>query len=1086
MKGFLRLTVIALFCFLKANAQGVNQLWGMTTEGGTDNAGVIFSLNATAGNFQLRKQLQYIIPGNNPRSMEPVEYNGKFYGMTNSGGGNNNGGVIFEWDPFTNLYTKKVNLGAATGNAPEGSLTLHSGKFYGMTSSGGINNGGVIFEWDPATNVYTKKIDLSAANGYVPFGDLILYGGKFYGMTSAGGLNSAGVIFEWDPATNIYTKKIDLTIAGGRIPHGNLTLDNNKFYGMTRLGGINSQGVIFEWDPATNIYTKKIDLNTTGGYNPIGSLKLVAGKCYGMTNRGGSNDGGVIFEWDPATNVYLKKIDLNCSIGCTPSGNLTLSGSKFYGMTRLGGTNSQGVVFEWDPVTNIYTKKIDLVSASGIYPNGHLTLSNGKFYALTSSGGIVNCGVIFEWDPVTNAYTKKIDLNTNEGLRPHGSFVYSGGKLYSMTAFGSTNTTDNGVIFEWDLATGEYTRKIYLTTTNGYNPYGSLAMLGGKCYGLTYYGGSDGSGVIFEWDPVTNIYTKKTDLTNANGMYPYGDLVLSGGKFYGMTNYGGGNSFYGTIFEWDPVTNIFTRKIDLSNSIGSNPYGSLTLFNDKLYGMTSNGGSNGAGVIFEWDPVTNIYTKKIDLSTTNGSAPRGNLTLRANKFYGMTRLGGTNNQGVIFEWDPVTNIFIKKIDLTIADGGTPYSSLTLNADKFYGMTGTGGANGIGVIFEWDPVTNIYTKKKDFAATDGRYPAFNNLIVVPAPVAKGNLVSCEALPAITIDATNNNVWVPIVDNLGDIAAEINANGNNLGIVSSSLYTKNGTCREDGSNRLYLNRNISISPQTQPGSGNVSVRIYIKKSELDSLRTAMNSMGQPSGVASINEVDVFKNNDACSTIGSLTALPLTATTGTYNSDYYLQVSISSFSSFYFANKLLTAILPVKITSFSGKRTGAVNELKWEASCNSSVLFYVERSKDGIHFDAIGNVSAADCRTPFYFTDNTPFSKNNYYRLRFIETGATLKYSAVILLNTDKANPLQINVQPNLVKGSSIDIELNADKNQSLELHITDVTGRMMLKRQLTVQEGSNREPVNVSTLAPGIYWLYAVAKDGRSNVLRFVKQ
>ncbi|HMI77537.1 MAG TPA: hypothetical protein VK484_02030, partial [Ferruginibacter sp.] len=45
------------------------------------------------------------------------------------------------------------------------------------------------------------------------------------------------------------------------------------------------------------------------------------------------------------------------------------------------------------------------------------------------------------------------------------------------------------------------------------------------------------------------------------------------------------------------------------------------------------------------------------------------------------------------------------------------------------------------------------------------------------------------------------------------------------------------------------------------------------------------------------------DACVVTGGVTALPLTATSGVYNSDYYLQVSIGSFSSFYFANKLLT---------------------------------------------------------------------------------------------------------------------------------------------------------------------------------------
>ncbi len=1088
MKRFIRLSVILLFCFLEANAQGVNQLWGMTQMGGGDNLGVVFSTSASGNNFRLRNQFNYTSAGFRPRYTVPVAYNGKFYGMT-SAGGINNRGVIFEWDPVTNIYTKKYDFNSTNGWTPYGSLTLSGTKFYGMTWEGGVNNGGVIFEWDPATNIYTKRIDLTFATGSAPYGNLTEYGGKFYGMTYEGGANNFGVIFEWDPVTNIYTKKIDLSIPNGISPLGSLTLNSGKLYGMTQYGGVNDQGVIFEWDPVTNIYTKKIDLVYANGAIPAGNSLVFSGsKFYGMTTYGGSSGVGVIFEWDPVTNIYTKRYDLTPAGGRNPNGNLTVSGTKLYGMTYAGGNSNLGAIFEWDPVTNVYSKRIDLTSVTGYRPYGSLVLSGSRLFGMTNEGGFTSAGVIFEWDPATNIHTKKIDFNAGiDGKIPYSNLALSNGKLYGTTNQGGVNNV--GVIFEWDPATNTFTKKLDLDFAGGCSPEnGSLILYGTKFYGMAPSGGSNLGGVIFEWDPVTNTYTKKIELTtnSSNGSNPRGGLTLSGGKFYGMTYIGGING-YGVIFEWDPATNIYTKKIDLDFANGVRPYGNLTFYGGKFYGMTNLGGANSGGVIFEWDPVTNIYTKKYDFTSVSGTSPYGNLTAHGTKLYGMTYTGGSNGLGVIFEWDPATNVYTKRIDLSNAAGCIPQGDLTLNNGKFYGLTLSGGTNGLGVIFEWDPITNVYTKKKDFTGPDGQAPLFaNGLIIVPAPVAKGNLTSCEALPTITIDATNNNVWVPIVDNLGDIAAEINANGNNLGIVSTSLYTKNGACREDGSNRLYLNRNITITPQTQPGSGNVSVRLYIKKSELDSLRTAMNSMNQPSGVASINEVDVFKNNDACSTVGSLTALPLTATTGTYNSDYYLQVSISSFSSFYFANKLLTAILPVKIKSFTGKRVGAANELKWEASCNSPVSFYVERSSDGSYFETIGNVAAADCNAPFYFTDNTPFSKNNYYRLRFTETGTTVKYSAVILLNADKTSPLLVSVQPNLVRGSSINIKLVADKNQAFELMITDVTGRMMLNRQLTAQAGINNETINVSSLASGIYWLHAVGKEGRSNVVRFVKQ
>ncbi|MEO6540212.1 MAG: NHL repeat-containing protein, partial [Ferruginibacter sp.] len=80
---------------------------------------------------------------------------------------------------------------------------------------------------------------------------------------------------------------------------------------------------------------------------------------------------------------------------------------------------------------------------------------------------------------------------------------------------------------------------------------------------------------------------------------------------------------------------------------------------------------------------------------------------------------------------------------------------------------------------------------------------------PSPVAPGNLISCQVLPAVTINNANKNSWVPVFDSTGNIAAMINANGNILGTVNTSLYTKTGPCREDGNFRLYLNRNITIT-------------------------------------------------------------------------------------------------------------------------------------------------------------------------------------------------------------------------------------------------------------------------------------
>jgi len=119
--------------------------------------------------------------------------------------------VVFEYD------ISKIDFDSANGANPRGDLTLVNGKFYGMTSAGGAHNAGVIFEWDPTTNIYQKKYDFDGINSSSPAGNLTYSDGKFYGVCFYGKPGYGGLIFEWDPVTNIFTDKLDFNGANGSL-----------------------------------------------------------------------------------------------------------------------------------------------------------------------------------------------------------------------------------------------------------------------------------------------------------------------------------------------------------------------------------------------------------------------------------------------------------------------------------------------------------------------------------------------------------------------------------------------------------------------------------------------------------------------------------------------------------------------------------------------------------------------------------------------------------------------------------------------------------------------------------------------------
>jgi uncharacterized repeat protein (TIGR03803 family) len=472
---------------------------------------------------------------------------GKLYGMT-SGGGVNGSGVIFSFNPSTSDYTNlKVFDYAQDGGNPYGSFIQASdGKLYGVTSQGGVNSAGVIFSFSTTTSAYTKLKDLDySTDGANPYGTLVQASrGKLFGLTNQGGSVNAGVIFSFDPSNSSYTKLRDFNYQNaGYNPYGSVVkASDGKLYGMTYSGGINGAGVIYSFNPTTYTYTKLKDFDySNNGYldgaNPQGNLVQASdGKLYGMTTYGGTNGYGVIFSFDPVSSAYTKLKDFDYyNDGGYPQGSLIhASDGKLYGMTSSGGSGGSGTIFSFDPTTSTYTKLKDFYTygnyADGIYgavPVGSLMqVSDGKLYGVTSQGGNSNVGVIFSFDPLTSVYTKLKDFsydNTTgyyDGAYPYGSLIQaSDGKLYGMTYQGGNGY---GVVFSFNPVNYDYTKLKDFDYNDGAYPYGSLMQASdGKLYGMTYQGGTNDYGVVFSYDISSSIYTKVQDFDGTNGKYPY-------------------------------------------------------------------------------------------------------------------------------------------------------------------------------------------------------------------------------------------------------------------------------------------------------------------------------------------------------------------------------------------------------------------------------------------------------------------------------------------------------------------------------------------------------------------------------------
>jgi uncharacterized repeat protein (TIGR03803 family) len=626
------------------------KLYGVTAKGGIHNEGIIFQYDPVTSVLTKKYDFDNIASGGKPECTLMQATNGKLYGMTVTGGSNDYG-VLFEFDITTFNFNKLFDFnGNDKGGNPHGSLIqAKNGKLYGMTSSGGVDDLGVLFEYDLTSATYTKKIDFTGTvNGGVPFGSLLqAKDDLLYGLTSAGGTDNAGTLFQYNIATSAFAVKVnfDGSVSGNGPQSELIQATDGKLYGTTQYGGSAEYGVLFQYDPITFNYSKKIDFdNELEGKLPAGALMQASnGTLYGMTFDGGNNSAGVLYQFNISTFRYKKEFDFHGAInGSAPANSLVQANDKMlYGITKDGGTNGNGTLYQYDPYLYKYEKKYDFdLATTGSTPNSSLLKANdGKLYGVTSYGGTKDNGVLFQYNPTNGIVTKKVDFDgAITGTSPSGELMQaSDGKIYGMTNEGGEN--DFGIIFQYDPITNMIVKKYDFDNLNGKNPQGGLVEANGKLYGMTTAGGTgvssettDGLGVLFEYDMATSTYVKKLDFDGVlNGNSPEGTLVKADdGTLYGYTAKGGTHDSFdhpfgcGVLFQYNPLTNVYTKKIDFNGIInGSGPNGSLLIAaNGKFYGTTSSGGRYNMGVLFEFNPTTVDLIKKSDFSEDTGKLPQ--------------------------------------------------------------------------------------------------------------------------------------------------------------------------------------------------------------------------------------------------------------------------------------------------------------------------------------------------------------------------------------------------------------------------------------------------------------------------------
>jgi uncharacterized repeat protein (TIGR03803 family) len=349
--------------------------------------------------------------------------------------------------------------------------------------------------------------------------------------------------------------------------------------------------------------------NAGEGYYPLGALLQSGSTLFGMTNSGGTSDYGTVFQIETDGTGYseLHSFHESPDDGGYPwYGSLIQSGSMLFGMTLEGGTNTGGTIFQIGTDGTSYRVIHDFTYLDGGAPYGSLLKTGSKLYGMTSVNGANDYGTVFEMEADGADFRVLHAFNGENGAYPHGSLIQSGSTLFGMTMGDRTGVfTNRGTIFRMESDGSGFSVLHSFNGADGGLPHGSLVQSGTTLYGMTLAGGPDGpsgGGTIFRIETDGTGFELLHSFAVADGLNPYGSLLLSEEILYGVaSNASGGSEGAGTVFQIGTDGADFRVLHEFSGSDGGYPYGTLIQSGSTLYGTTTVGGEYASGVVFSLD-----------------------------------------------------------------------------------------------------------------------------------------------------------------------------------------------------------------------------------------------------------------------------------------------------------------------------------------------------------------------------------------------------------------------------------------------------------------------------------------------------
>jgi N-acetylneuraminic acid mutarotase len=229
----------------------------------------------------------------------------------------------------------------------------NNGKLYGMSGQApGFRPRGLVFEYDPASNQWSKKKPMQLGAHHVALASvnnkIYVFGGFILPQGSAPVWSAINNAYEYDPATDAWKEIAPMPTKRGA---ATAAAANGKLYvtgGANSIQGVTETGIapnrphnvlatVEEYDPRTNTWRAVRSMLVARNHH---ATATVADKIYALGGRigsafviGGSNNIDLVEMYDPATDLWSAREKMPTKLSGTGVGvynnHIIVAGGEF-------------------------------------------------------------------------------------------------------------------------------------------------------------------------------------------------------------------------------------------------------------------------------------------------------------------------------------------------------------------------------------------------------------------------------------------------------------------------------------------------------------------------------------------------------------------------------------------------------------------------------------------------------------------------------------------------------------------------------------------------------------------------------------